>query len=158
MTESRHHNVTAELQSQGLEALSAAALYVPSDDPTSNASDYLVAPEHQSPLQPSTPLRRSIAFPFSPPTSSLSNNNINFILNPDPDKAITPPIDPALEIPYTPMGAPSIGSTSSPNGSHQIQTADVNENDCEVTFLLRHFSESPGHWCVRQRDEPKTKD
>lgn len=105
VAESQDYGTATDFHAQGLEALSAAVLYVPTSDHTSKASDCF-AGQHQSILQPLTPLMRSSSLLVSTPPSSSSNKDINRKLRPQVDRATTPQIDPALEMSYAPTHTP----------------------------------------------------
>ena len=107
MKKSRYYcSSTTELQSQGLETLSAAALYNPTSHDINKTSNDFAAKDNQNPYLDPTSRQSNQAFSIPPSTSSLSNNNTNAIINSDPDSIIGPPIDPLLETPYMPMAAP----------------------------------------------------
>lgn len=84
--------------------------------------------------------------PMSPPVSmTSSNNNLNFILN--PSAAVPPPIDPNLQSHFEHREAFFSGGT--PVSKHLLPEAQSEsdiEMEHEIAFLLRHFSELPGHW------------
>ena len=135
---------SGQLQSHGLEALSAAALYAP---PEANMISQPISMNRRhldSPFESASPSNEHAAIP-SPNTVS-SGNNLNFLLNHPPD-AMDSPIDPSL------MSSPSLlvpPSSSVPaTESVQKQYAEGEpESEQKVAYLLRHFSESPGKWCV----------
>ena len=106
MKKSRYCSGTTKLQSQGLETLSAAALYSPTSDTINKTSNVFAARHNQNSYLDPNSSQSNLAFSIPPSISSLSNNNINAIINSDPDSIIGPPIDPLLETPYMPMAAP----------------------------------------------------
>lgn len=77
-----------------------------------------------------------------------SSNTLDFLLN--PAAAIESPIDPSL----MPPGA---GQRSSYTNREMAIQVDMNgkctdgeaESENKVANLLRHFSDSPGQWCVK---------
>ena len=137
----------APLDPDGLEALSAAALYTP---PQANMTSQSV-PDHTRDYEDSyTPLH---AYNEPGPSSSSptgpgsTNNNLHFLLNPTSN--MNSPIDPSL------MSADINQARQNPNGmasahnNSQEQGVDGEpESEHKVAFLLRHFSESPGQWSV----------
>ena len=127
----------------GLQALSAAATrehleYMSHNGP--HRSSILAHTDH---LHSPTPSISTMEPPISPPVS-ISNHNINFILN--HPAASSPPIDPNLQSPFT----PSEGFTHRVSLTHHPQVCPHIEADAEeaheIAFLLRHFSEGPGYW------------
>lgn len=107
-----YYNVQFD-QASGLEALSAAA--------TSNLHYLRPIPVPEASLDATA-------------SSHVSNNNLDFILNPTaPDGSIgvaSPRIDPSLSSPSAP-----------------IQRTDPDPvEDYEASFLLRHFGETTGQW------------
>ena len=136
---------SAQLHSHGLEALSAAALYAPPEanmiaQPMSlNRSQFHTTFESASPNNEHGP-------PAMPSPNTLSSsNNLNFLLN--PSDAMDSPIDPslmstqAIPIPQSPSG-PATANAQRPRAEGEA------ESEHKVAYLLRHFSESPGKWCV----------
>lgn len=113
----------------GLEALSAAASGKNYSYPLPPSS---LDQHHRSPSSASQQNQQS------------SSQNLNFILNhATPDDA-SPPIDPRLHAELTassPLGSP-VQSRHFRASSRQSAPID-NET---VSFLLRHYSEGPGHW------------
>lgn len=101
-------------------------------------------------MHPPTPLaRQSIDSPISPPvsmTSTTTNHNIDFILN--HPAAASPPLDPSLQSPYAHSARDVMHARSASSrismGSSQFET-NV-ENDHEMAYLLRYYSEGPGQW------------
>lgn len=136
---------SSQLHSHGLEALSAAALYAPPEanmipQPIStNRHHFDNSFESVSPNNDHGPP----AIPF--PNTVPSSNNLNFLLNP-PDN-MDSPIDPSLmSTPAMSIPPPSSG-TAQGNAQKPEAEGDA-ESEHKVAYLLRHFSESPGKWCV----------
>nr|KMM70155.1 hypothetical protein CPAG_06468 [Coccidioides posadasii RMSCC 3488] len=147
------HLRSADTQTHGLEALSAAATgdtYTLQQPPATTGQISVSSTVHNNipfaqteahhtlgSMPSPNQIRSSMTDPASPSISIASNNNINFLLN--PSTSISPPIDPSLHAPSdrreSPFHQRVIGS----------QTRPV-ETDHEIAFLLRHFSESPGQW------------
>lgn len=126
-----------------LQALSAAATrehleYMSHNGP--HRSSILAHTDH---LRSPTPSISTMEPPISPPVS-ISNHNINFILN--HPAASSPPIDPNLQSPFTPSEefTHRVSSTRHSQVCPHIET-DAEEAH-EIAFLLRHFSEGPGYW------------
>lgn len=152
-----HHpqHTSPELQMHGLEALSAAALCPPPQADTIPQSLHVQRiPVHargfSTMYEPATPSTDNTGPSISPHNALSSSNNLNRILNP----AITlpSPIDPSLLSPPEPHMIPTSNGAST---SRRIPTASQSEGKPESNhqeaFLLRHFAESPGHWCVNQQ-------
>ena len=142
-----------ELNSHGLEALSAAALGSPVQGDMIGHSNplFLQANPPGSNIDSSSPHLMSF-----PPTVS-SNNDINYILN--APSSSDSPIDPTLvsENVYSTVEQVH-DSTPDRNRplvqSRQGKRGDVKdryESDHKVAYLLRHFSESPGQWLAKQQ-------
>lgn len=136
---------SAQLQSHGLEALSAAALYAP---PEANMISHPISMSRRhfdSPFESTSP-HNEHGTPATPsPNIVSSSNNLNFLLNP-PD-AMDSPIDPSLmSTPAIPVPRPSSATATDNAQTPRIEGETESEN--KVAYLLRHFSESPGKWCV----------
>ena len=101
--EGQNSHATGGLQSQGLEALSTAALYCPTTDATSRTSRDAAGTGHRNYLEASTRSKSGLAFPVSPSTSASASNCSPSFLVPTSETAIDPLIDPALETPHTAM-------------------------------------------------------
>jgi len=139
---------TPSMNCYRLEALSAAALY---GTPEANGGPQPVLTskfDFQSPMQPRSPIRGTSGPSMSSASSTTSShNNLNFLL--DPNSHASPTIDPSLQGPYSKGGPPlSSGSASSPGVLQDRWPELAVETKHEVAFLLRYFSETPGHWCV----------
>lgn len=100
-------------------------------------------------MHPPTPSlsRPSAESPISPPVSmTSSNHNIDFILN--HPAAASPPLDPSLQSPCAPSTRDILHARSS--SSHMsISSSQLEgnvENDHEIAYLLRYYSEGPGQW------------
>jgi hypothetical protein len=146
-------NAEINTPAHGLEALSAAATqdhysFLPPPTPTEtniarSSLQFSSATMTSASLSPTHP-RSGMPPPASPSVSTSSNNNINFLLNPS---SISPPIDPNLQSPLgnreTSITTPSLRSIPS-----EFRIGTKTETEHEVAFLLRHFSEGPGQWCV----------
>lgn len=136
---------SAQLHSHGLEALSAAALYAP---PEANmiAQPMSMNRRHfDSPFGESSPNNEHGPPAIPSPNTVSSSNNLNFLLNP-PD-AMDSPIDPSL------MSTPGISIPPPPNGTamenaQKPRAEGEAGSEHKVAYLLSHFSESPGKWCV----------
>ena len=142
-----HHlrDQSAQLHSHGLEALSAAALYAPPEanmipQPMSmnkrhfdNSFESASSDnEHGPPAIPS-------------PNTVPSSNNLNFLLN--PSDVMDSPIDPSLmSTPAIAIPPPSSGTVA--ENAQKPRAEGEAESEHKVAYLLRHFSESPGKWCV----------
>ena len=140
------HDQAAQLHSHGLEALSAAALYAPPEANMISQSVSMNRRHFDSPFGPSSPNNEhgTPAIP-SPNTLSSSSNNLNFLLNP-PD-AMDSPIDPSLMSTLAgPVPPPSIRTAA--ENAEKPQAEGEAESEHKVAYLLRHFSDSPGKWCV----------
>ena len=145
-TDHQIHDQAAQLHSHGLEALSAAALYAP---PEANMIPQPISMDRRhfdSPFESSSPNNEhgTTTIP-SPNTLSSSSNNLNFLLNP-PD-AMDSPIDPSLMSTHAgPVPPPSSGTAT--ENAEKPQVESEAESEHKVAYLLRHFSDSPGKWCV----------
>ncbi|KAL8638064.1 MAG: hypothetical protein Q9228_004743 [Teloschistes exilis] len=130
---------------QGLEALSAAALFMPSETSVSQESlshprDDI--PNTKSPLaENGLELGTRLSVQAQAPSIS-TNNNLDFILN--PASTLSPQIDPNL---------PSFESSQSmaeacrkSGGARAMQAKASTETSHKVAFLQRHFSEVTGRW------------
>lgn len=113
----------------------------PDHAPTSMPMSYTPEYDAMSAFTQSPPV--SIAgTPISPP-ASLSHRRIYPIM----DQSVPntpPPLDPRLQSPYNPPGR----SNSNFSSQQSIPRSSVSstDNDHEVAFLLRWFSEGPGYW------------
>ena len=144
--EMEHDYHSTDAQTRGLEALSAAALFIP---PEANmlppSIDY---PENnfQNSHSPHGE-RENLTTPLTPQTPiTSSNRNLDFILN--PSSAMSPQIDPNLQPPDVSAGDEYL--RRSPNEWH-LQPRVGTEICTKVAFLLRHFSEVTGQWYVNRR-------
>lgn len=86
--------VSTDLQSHGLEALSAAALYSPPEANMTSRPVSMRGREMEDPFEPSDPNRDLTAPQSSPSTALSSSKNLNYILN--PSSSTDSPIDPSL--------------------------------------------------------------
>lgn len=141
---------TPSMDCYRLEALSAAALY---SIPEANGGCQPVSMgilNLQSPTQLRSPVRDTLGQSMSSSSSmASSHNNLNFLLN--PTSHVSPTIDPSLQGTYSNGGQPFSSpkdSTSSPSVLQDLRPKLAVETKHEVAFLLRYFSETPGHWCV----------
>lgn len=126
-------NLLPELQPSSPEALSAAALYSHAE------ADNLSQPNNE---QETSPI-------LLPSMVSLSND-WNLLLS--PASLIDSPTASSLmssEAKQTPPS--SSGTAASQKMTQRPQQECEAESEHNVAFLLRHFSESPGHWYVTQR-------
>ncbi|CAF9907030.1 MAG: hypothetical protein ALECFALPRED_003046 [Alectoria fallacina] len=137
---------SAQLHSHGLEALSAAALYAP---PEANmiAQPMSMNRRHfDSPFEESSPNNEHGPPTIPSPNTVSSSNNLNFLLN--PADAMDSPIDPSLMSTPTILIPPSSNGTAMEN-AQKLRTEGEAESEHKVAYLLRHFSESPGKWCIK---------
>ena len=134
---------SGQLHSHGLEALSAAALYAPPEANMMSQPMSMDRSHLDSPFESASPSNEH-AVPS--PDTVPSGNNLNFLLNHPPD-AMDSPIDPSLmSSPSLPV-PPSSGVTAAESVQKQYSEGEA-ESEQKVAYLLRHFSESPGKWCV----------
>lgn len=136
---------SAQLHSHGLEALSAAALYAPPEANMIAQRISMNRPHFDSPFESSSPNNEHGPPAIPSPNTVSSSNNLNFLLNP-PD-AMDSPIDPSL------MSTPGIAIPPPSDGTavettHKPRAEGDAGSEHKVAYLLRHFSESPGKWCV----------
>ena len=142
---------TEQSHSHGLEALSAAAEYnyiapqanMTRDITSQSGIDY----RHQ--LQSPVSCREAVPSPSSQATMASSTYNLNSILN--PTTVMSPAIDPNLSSAYEPRRSPYF--VRSPDAQPQVEASRIDSEavkEHEVAYLLRHFAEVPGHWCVSQ--------
>ena len=136
---------SAQLHSHGLEALSAAALYAPPEASMISQRISMNRPHFDSPFEESSPNNEHGPLAIPSPNAVSSSNNLSFLLNP-PD-AMDSPIDPSL------MSTPGITIPPPLNGTavettHNPRAEGEAGSEHKVAYLLRHFSESPGKWCV----------
>ncbi|KAF2184749.1 hypothetical protein K469DRAFT_727009 [Zopfia rhizophila CBS 207.26] len=136
------HTATSTPSSTALDALPPAVTsshypYLPSE--TASQTDSLPPSEKVSMLQ--SPPASAAGTPVSPPMS-LSNHHLHSVLT--RSSTITPPpIDPHLTSPFDHDHIPR----STPRHSPSCAGVDtVTEQDHEIAFLLRWFSEGPGLW------------
>ena len=137
---------SGQLHSSGLEALSAAALYTPPEANMISQPMPMNRRHLDSPFESASPNNEPDPSAIPSPNTVSSGNNLNFLLNHPPD-AMDSPIDPSL------MSSPSLpvppSSSLTVTDSVQKQYAEGEaESEQKVAYLLRHFSESPGKWCV----------
>ena len=135
---------STSLHSHGLEALSAAALYAPPEANMIPQSISINRRHFDSPFESASPNNEHDHTPLPSPNTVSSGNNLNLLLNP-PDSIS--PIDPNLmstpTIPISPQSSEIVVENA------QKPRADGEaESEQKVAYLLRHFSESPGKWCV----------
>lgn len=134
----------SDADSHGLEALSAAAnhdrfLYSPMAHSVSDSVSY-----------PSPNRSRNSAM-LPPPSPSISisagsnNTNINFLLN--PSHSLSPPVDPSMTPDQRNASLPTRPATLS-RSMVEPKMESPAETDFEIAFLLRHYTEGPGLWCV----------
>ena len=131
---------------EALEALSAAALYAPPEANMITQPMSMNRRHLDSPFESASPNTEHVPSAIPSPNTVPSGNNLNFLLNHPPD-AMDSPIDPSL------MSSPSLpippSSSVTATDSVQKQYAEGEaESEQKVAYLLRHFSESPGKWCV----------
>ncbi|CAD6572134.1 MAG: hypothetical protein ASARMPREDX12_004960 [Alectoria sarmentosa] len=137
---------SAQLHSHGLEALSAAALYAP---PEANmiAQPMSINRRHfDSPFEESSPNNEHGPPAIPSPNTVSSSNNLNFLLN--PADSMDSPIDPSLMSTPTILIPPSSSGTAMENAP-KLRAEGEAESEHKVAYLLRHFSESPGKWCIK---------
>lgn len=132
---------------QGLEALSAAALFMPSEtsvlqeslshprDDISNTK----SPLAENGLEMGTRLSVQAQAPSIP-----TNSNLDFILN--PASTLSPQIDPNL--PSLESSQSMAGAYRTSGGARAMQAKASTETSHKVAFLQRHFSEVTGRWYV----------
>ncbi|KAL8708051.1 MAG: hypothetical protein Q9220_006982 [cf. Caloplaca sp. 1 TL-2023] len=128
-------------QSHGLEALSAAALYIPSNaSATQEASSYAQNGFHN--FQPSLGEGNNEDIGSMASQSAalnLSGPNLDFILN--SDSTFPSAIDPSLDPVNSTVPAPQDS-----NNARRSQFKASTETSHRTAFLLRHFSEVTGRW------------
>lgn len=91
-----------------------------------------------------SPPTSSAGTPCSPPVS-LAHHHLHPVL--DHYSATPPPIDPRLSSPFDPSRERLARSTSASRRSPSNTGFDpLAEQDHEIAFLLRWFSEGPGYW------------
>ena len=137
---------SGQLHSHGLEALSVAALYAPPEANMISQTMSMNRRHLDSPFESASSNNEHVPSAIPSPNTVSSGNNLNFLLN-HPSDAIDSPIDPSL------MSSPSLAvppsSSVTAMDSVQKQYAEGEaESEQKVAYLLRHFSESPGKWCV----------
>lgn len=141
----------AETPTGGLEALSAAALYMPSEAgmmqgygqyPEDNLED-LQSPPMDDTIGVAATLSPQIQTGLTP-----SSGNLDFILN--PTSTLSSSVD------------PSLGSLESiqeryahrrPDNVPGAQAKASTETSHKIAFLMRHFSETTGRWYVDDASE-----
>ena len=133
------HDQAAQLHSHGLEALSAAALYAPPEANMLSQSVSMNRRHFESPFGSASP-NNEHGTPAIP-----SPNNLNFLLNP-PD-AMDSPIDPSLMSTLAGPVPPHSSETATENAEKPRAESEA-RSEHKVAYLLRHFSDSPGKWCV----------
>nr|BBG74279.1 Zn(II)2Cys6 transcription factor [Alternaria alternata] len=84
--------------------------------------------------------------PISPP-ASLSNRHICPVTDLT-TSAASPPIDRCLDSPFDSAGhmRRSVSTSSLRQSLPRFEVGVSTQDDCEIDFLLRWFSEGPGHW------------
>ena len=137
---------SGQLHSSGLEALSAAALYTPPEANMISQPMSMNRRDLDSPFESESPNNEPDHSAIPSPNTVSSGNNLNFLLNHPPD-AMDSPIDPSLmSTPSLPV-PPSSSVTATDRAPKQYAEGEA-ESEQKVAYLLRHFSESPGKWCV----------
>ncbi|KAI4251388.1 MAG: hypothetical protein LQ352_004876 [Teloschistes flavicans] len=130
---------------QGLEALSAAALFMPSE--TSVLQESLSHPSDdmqnmKSPLADNgLEIGASLSMQAQAP-SIPTNSNLDFILN--PASTLSPQIDPDLHSLESSHSMADNYRTA--GGARAMQAKASTETSHKVAFLQRHFSEVTGRW------------
>ena len=131
----------------GLEALSAAALYSPAEANMVPRPVPMNRRVFDGPFEHSSLDNEPGVSSISPLAATSSSNNLNFLLN--PASAMDSPIDPSLMSPAANQPPPaSLLTASSQDNTPGPRSHGEAESEHKVAFLLRHFSESPGQWCV----------
>ncbi|KAF2867979.1 hypothetical protein BDV95DRAFT_630902 [Massariosphaeria phaeospora] len=82
---------------------------------------------------------------ISPPPV-IPDSRLHILMRPRPTSATPPPIDPRLTSQYDTSFDHIPRRTSEPEQLFQVDIDPMTEHDHEVAFLLRWFSEGPGHW------------
>ncbi|KAL8865799.1 MAG: hypothetical protein Q9174_006687, partial [Haloplaca sp. 1 TL-2023] len=130
----------ARPSTQGLETLSAAALYVPEEHDTVQGSGLFAEGDMEDLRLPHVSMDSGI-LPAMQTTQLPSIDNLDHVMNPVSSLSTT--IDPSLE---------AFGSTldiftrQRPGNARAAQMKASTETDRKVAFLLRHFSETTGRW------------
>lgn len=136
---------SAQLHSHGLEALSAAALYAPSEENMITQPNSMNRRHYDSAFESTSPHNEQGTLATPSPNMVSSSNNLNFLLN--PSDAMDSPIDPSLmSNPAIPVPRPS--SAMAKENANKPRVDGETESENKVAYLLRHFSESPGKWCA----------
>ncbi|KAL8686391.1 MAG: hypothetical protein Q9218_007139 [Villophora microphyllina] len=135
----------SETSIRGLEALSAAALYMPSG--ISIMQDSSSQPEHDIQDLPTPQADDGLEIsaglsPHAQAPSLPSNSNLGFILN--PALTISPPIDPDLDL--LPSRQHLAFSYQRSSGTRELHAKATTETSQRAAFLKRHFSEVTGRW------------
>ena len=144
---------TTDLNAHGLEALSAAALYTPTQ--ANMIANSTVPQIHEGLFQSNTILGHGSSQLVSPPSTLSSGNNLNHILNPSPSADSS--IDPSL---MSPTGQHLLAQSQDNSEESSTTVATMTrrkegqatggvESEHKVAYLLRHFSESPGQWLAK---------
>lgn len=118
----------------------------PDYPPTSVPMCYTPELDALPPLMQSAPTS-AVGTPISPP-ASLCTRRIHPIIDYSASST-PPPIDPRLNSPFdSSMGTVPRSSsiTSSRRSPPRSDGESLAEKDQEIAFLLRYFSEGPGHW------------
>ena len=144
---------TSELNVHGLEALSAAALYTPTQ--ANMISNPTITHTQEGLFQSNTLPGHSSTQLASPPSTLSSNNNLNHILNPSPSADSS--IDPSLMSPtgqemlaqLQDNSEASLPGVPTVTRRKEDQASGGVESEHKVAYLLRHFSESPGQWLAK---------
>ncbi|KAL0264695.1 FACT complex subunit [Diplodia seriata] len=148
----------AQSPAHALHALSAVATgdhyaylhpRVSRHDSTPSSDAPLRSSNGLSAMHPPTPLaRQAVDSPISPPVSmtSSTNHNIDFLLN--HPSAASPPLDPSLQSPYAQSAREVLHARSASSHISMGSGSFENnvENDHEIAYLLRYYSEGPGQW------------
>ncbi|KAI4950885.1 Transcription activator amtr1 [Alternaria arbusti] len=133
-THSNFHSVTSTPSSMG-----------PEMPPTSVPFCYTPDLESLPPLMQSPPAS-VVGTPLSPPLS-LCNRRIHPVME-FPASTASPPIDPRLNSPYDSADHMhrSVSISSSRRSPPRSDVSMSTQDDHEIAFLLRWFSEGPGYW------------
>ncbi|EMD89945.1 hypothetical protein COCHEDRAFT_1204586 [Bipolaris maydis C5] len=114
--------------------------------PTSVPFCYTPELEALPPLMQSPPTS-TVGTPMSPPMS-LCNRRIHPVMDYTVSATASPPIDPRLNSPYDSSDRMhrSVSISSSRRSVPRSDGGMSPQDDQEIAFLLRHFSEGPGYW------------
>lgn len=142
------HTDSTEAHAHGLEALSAAALYMPSQDaPLQESIPYQVDGFEDMDVAPMD--EGAFTSTASPQTQTLllsSSRDLDLILNPASSLPAT--IDPSLQPIESCQGVPDTSRAyNTARGPHLKASTETNRT---IAFLVRHFSEVTGRWYVHR--------